>query len=50
MMRLKKLGCAAHLTLLTDISNTAGLEEQLTEIRMGETPLLRIQTQPLRVF
>jgi len=35
---------------LADISNTADLEEQLTEIRMDETPRLRIQKQPLRVF
>jgi hypothetical protein len=27
---------------LADIANTAGLEEQLTEIRMDETPRLRI--------
>jgi hypothetical protein len=35
---------------LANISNTAGLEEQLPEIRMDETPHLRIQKQPLRLF
>jgi hypothetical protein len=40
----------ADVENLADISNTAGLEEQLTEIRMDETPRLRIQKQPLTVF
>jgi len=35
---------------LVDISNTAGLEEQLTEIRMDETPRLRIRKQSLTEF
>lgn len=35
---------------LADISNTAGLEEQLTEIRKEETPRLNFQKQPLSVF